>query len=814
MLKVVLSCLLFAMAGIHASGNGNVREISVTLNNEKAVGVAHEVLYEEEVKDVVVSDEDGFIQVTENMEDMCLRQKTSIQGAYYTEECLPIRDLYEIALDPIETVLLPKYDDEERESEFTLLNGEEKIVVKGKGKVAIGKYVEAGEIYRIKEKDPEDFRPIDMEIAISRYKPLRAEEIELSHQRRGRLVFKGPEGAVIGLYEDMEGKKKLMREGKHVSSKAGETIYLDDGMYGADIEYPALYYEDDEMLQVVMDRSQEETVIIEGRPVQPKIHVTVPGKNNCQIFLMDGKQEIATYENDGKEHVIPVERAKTYQIYAKARPGFYDAEPVECKVNAQGPDPHVELSVRPFAVSVKITEDGLGHVGHILVRDEKGYILQKVPCGENGVEISGLEQGHTYVLSVMASQMHTSSEALTMTIAGESHYDVNLPVISYADLTFEQENGSLYALYSNRQCTDIARDVSGHVLQRFTGGMHRLRAGTYYLKQMEKGEKQYPWIGVKEIVLKRGGMKTILPYEPCKVSLQAVSTDGETLDMELVLRSGGMIVERFRKLKECVLEPGRKYVLEQAQDMKGYIHANPVSFTVPLHKKENKYALHTEAYRTLMVDAPVEAKLYKDEKGLLEAGDIYGREVVFGNGHKAYDLRAGVYYLKYTGMPNGYYVPTRMNKIELFQNYVPYIETFRPVRLQVAFKDEQNKFASGAVFALYDESGKEMERWVTDADVHETSCLLNAGKAYTLKQLEVPSGHKRMETDIVYTMPNEEPQETPLLTVRTDMYDTHVKLEKKKEGSSEKRQERFEAWILPVGVLMVFAVVTIMVKKR
>lgn len=809
MLKVLLSFLMMGTAALQAMGTADTR-VPVTLLEEPAEGIVYAVYEnaedEEPLAERLIVDKQGFLTIPSAYKSCFLQQETTISGAYFTKDKIPVEELTEIELDPIDVVLQPHYGEESLEGTFILKDGEKEKEVKGNEEIAIGHLLEAGRKYQLIEKEQQKYMPIDVEIEVAEFAPKEQVVYVLEHEKKARIVFEGPKETLVHLYEDEKGEKPLLDGEEPLTAKIGEEIWLQGGKYSYRAEYPDTYYEDEEVHVIDVDHEKEEQIILRPKPLQ--MHVFMEGSENYQIILQDGEKEMAKYSNDGKEHVFTVQRDHTYTIKTAAQAGFYDLEPVSVHVDPKGSCPKVHLQPSAFTVFARIMEEGHAYRGTVIVRDTQGRILQRIPCTEEGVMITGLVQGETYVMSALSIDQYACSDSLTMTITRESKYDIRFPVISFAELTLQNENGSVYGLYQDARCKFAARDQKGHDLVRIKGGRYRLRVGTYYLKQLEKGTKQYPWLGVEKITVSRHGTTVDLPYEPCLVTLGAsIKGSEDHLQMDLLVRDNGRIIERFTGKKICALEPGRSYTLAQASDLKGFIPVQPLSFTVPMTKQESAYQLVVEPYHTLHVEVPVETRLYMDERGEQPVYDIYDRQVIFAGERKDADLREGEYYLYIPSQGKGYY-GGGMRKIGVHQAYVPYVEDLQKVRLAVELKDHRGAYVEGALLALLDETGTEQERWVSTSSAHELQCELEAGKAYKLKQLKAPMGHKKMETDIVYTMPATAPDEIPVLTIHTEQF-TEKKVNKSapQHESVHEEEKHVVMWSWLLGISGIAAAV-------
>ena len=62
------------------------------------------------------------------------------------------------------------------------------------------------------------------------------------------------------------------------------------------------------------------------------------------------------------------------------------------------------------------------------------------------------------------------------------------------------------------------------------------------------------------------------------------------------------------------------------------------------------------------------------------------------------------------------------------------------------------KSLANAVLAVYDKSGKEMDRWVSEAAAHDITGKLIVGETYTLRELKAPEGYF-LAADMVFTVP-------------------------------------------------------------
>ena len=79
--------------------------------------------------------------------------------------------------------------------------------------------------------------------------------------------------------------------------------------------------------------------------------------------------------------------------------------------------------------------------------------------------------------------------------------------------------------------------------------------------------------------------------------------------------------------------------------------------------------------------------------------------------------------------------------------------------------DETGKNISGAELQLTDDTGKEIENWVTDNNLHKVNSELEKGKEYIIKEIKAPEGYQ-LARDYTFTYNGQETQEYTMIDTK------------------------------------------------
>ena len=199
------------------------------------------------------------------------------------------------------------------------------------------------------------------------------------------------------------------------------------------------------------------------------------------------------------------------------------------------------------------------------------------------------------------------------------------------------------------------------------------------------------------------------------------------------------------------------------------------------------------------------------------------------------------YYFKEVKAPAGYWVnphPSESFTVaadQLGQStfVAPVTVTDDPTRIEVAKLDEAtHEFVKGASLCVIEkDSGAVVDEWMSDASVHATVGLLEAGRVYVLRETEAPTGYTRA-ADVEFRLNETEGAGFELLSgedaekagdFRIDLYDTatpetdtatpETVVHKKRTQSSASPATSDPFPVIPVVVVAAVALVVVVVAR-
>lgn len=126
-----------------------------------------------------------------------------------------------------------------------------------------------------------------------------------------------------------------------------------------------------------------------------------------------------------------------------------------------------------------------------------------------------------------------------------------------------------------------------------------------------------------------------------------------------------------------------------------------------------------------------------------------------------FEIPAGNYRIVEDSAPNGYY---RSDPVDFtVRNEYDKVQTFsmsdEPIRVKIAKVDGSDHTpVTGARLQLTDGGMKVFEEWVTDGTDHTVDAsVLEAGKTYTVKEIEAPEGYYLNDTTVTFQIPVTKP---------------------------------------------------------
>ena len=755
-------------------------------------------VYEED-EPVILESKDGKLMIPEAYAGKWMRETDTKDGYYPNDVPVEIKEDMEIVSEPIHYVISLLADDGMGECVFELVDEEgnaSEITIEES--LDIGPYLSAGHTFTLREVSiPQEYSlhgDVTIEVPLS--KPEEDLKLDLFYERRTVLLFKGEADSEAGimLYKDEAGEEPLKEDGLY---HMDEPIYLDEGTYWYRIEeIDEMYYENRTMYKLEIDPAMfqymEETL-----PMERVKFVVQMEESPYIIHVFHEGKETASFEADGKEHILYGLRDSTYTLRAQALHDGYDLEDIEVHTGSANDWKVIVLEPEPFTVHVRLldTYQNTYLSGTVVIKDESLQEVTRVETDGNYAVVSGLVAGRTYWFEVMETDTIHAGESMKLTIIDKESFMVDVPVVTNATLSLEtKDKDARFSLYRDEQCTKPVRDRNDKVLEDVPSGSYTLFPDTYFLRQTAFGETYYR----QRIVMKLdvySNVSKVIPSVEVRAVLGAKDSEKTVSEIELELLEEGEVVERWQGEKEFVLKRGRVYTLRQAAPLTGYQSAEEVKFSTMEEQGDEKLshylALHAYTILTMRGEENAGAMFYMDENCMYPAYDVDGlvAEVHMDeSGVERLRMPEGTYYLKEMGGA-GFYESGEVRRVDLVSAYAEELLSPLPVSFAIRFLDDKEQPVEGAAFSLRDEAGNVLEEWVSGTEEHMIDAKLLAGSAYVIHQDKAPEGYERMKTDIVYTTPLSAPETMPVVTIEAKQY-APVRETKAVQDMEEVRNEK------------------------
>lgn len=734
--------------------------------------------------------EDGSITLPVMYEGMWLREETPMTG-YYLSQGTEIREGALICPEPITVSAVSVFPGMEEQPEMTYVFSGDVFRMETDIREA-GRQLQAGQTYTVSEKEiPEYFTSAaPQEIVIPLHCPQEDPVLTFAHEPLSEVVFAAPDDseASIALYADEEGKNAVMTDGKAVVVNAGEKTMLPAGQYWYRIERcSAVYYENDMLWPLCIEpdkvRVYEEHLQLE----KPSLTIRMIGNENYRLTVSCRDRILASWDNDGREHTVYPERETDLTVTAEAETDCYNLAPQTVHIGKSGAGRELVLEPQPFTVKVNLVSasDGTPLAGEITVTDSAGNSVGRQKCGTDGTVLHGLRQNALYFIRGAAAEADLSDPAEVRT-DGRSEISVRISVRPFIRTEFRIGSGSsLYTLYTDRECLHPASDRHGTVLEDLHGGAYLLAAGTYYLKQSFCAEDEYPDRNVHTVFAEQSGASVSVPALRAEASLAAcdAETGGILSGAELVLKENGKAVAGWSGEKTLQLKRNTEYALCMRERLSGYLSDTEATFRMPDEMPETGQAVRLllESYCAVTLFAetpdgssflPFTAELYTDRQGSHPAADVYGNAVsavMRPEQPHVLHMKEGVYYL-FRKDGAGQYEWQEPVRIVSGGRSTSVSVPVAPVAVGISMIGENGSHIAGAVFSMLNENGEVLDTWTSNGQMHVVSGAASPGERVVIHQESVPPGYERMKTDLVYTLPQQKPEDMPVLEIQASQY--------------------------------------------
>ena len=432
------------------------------------------------------------------------------------------------------------------------------------------------------------------------------------------------------------------------------------------------------------------------------------------------------------------------------------------------------------------------------------------------VIVSGLPAGKYVMTETAAPNGYTIADPITFWIgldgrfrltadetAEEGTYSLNMYNLKAGEVLISKQNADSEEIGG---ASLTVTDSNGDVVESWTsaaGESHKLTlsVGSYTLTETTAPQGYVVAESIEFTVnddgtvtsaaLENGKLVMVDDYEDYWVYIEKTDGDGSTVAGAVlaVLDENGSEVERWTTeegvVKDLALPMG-EYTLTEISAPDGYEKADDITFTVKADGTVESDALNVNGYIE-MVDKKkkFDVEFAKaDENGnkisgakleLAKDGAFAAEWVSSADSTQTVKLVPGSYFLNEIETPEGYVridtvkftvnddgTITDIVNAALVDGVITITDKYRRYTVYIKKKDDTYLYVEGAVLAVLDENGSEVERWTTEEGVVK-DLALPMGE-YTLTEISAPDGYEKAD-DITFTVKADGTVESDALNV-------------------------------------------------
>lgn len=822
----------------------------------------------------VQTDECGSAFVELNEKELYLKQTSAPDGYYFDDTVHHLEEVTALFMQPI-TV---SFTSDVYPVTFQLTDEEENVIAQWKADEESYAMkddecisFQAGKKYKLIDIAQDEScitEPFEFEIPHSKQEE--TIQIAYSHITSGifQIHVEDEEGnpvknATYQLFDDEAcTKASFDADGKEAILQTDEEGFstkdlIEGSYYLKQMEIDESYYRNEKIQKIEVKQSETASIKEICKQIQWKV-MLVDAESGSEI---DGKvhfqSEKETFDA-ASSNTISLKRGISYEISDLEHPsGYYPVETMQYLVPETEPSEElITLYYVPYFVHFSLASQDTGEIvngGEYQILDTNGEEVLSFEMSENGFVTSSLQEGNTYILhQTKTLDGFTSIEDISFSIPasyseGRKHIiEVNTettPFVYVHMAILDQEKGKIdegmISLYTDASCTNQAVDLEGNVLSFLkTDADFKLKTGTYYAKVSDLNAQYYLLEDVNQYDLTHDeGIEKTITFQAKHVQANIQIVDqqdqpliGATIE---VLDANQEVIHTFTSTEDNtselsnVLERGEEYYLRVEQLDGSYTYdSEDLKVSIPLVQPEEE--LTSKIVCTPYVSLKISQQdhygntiaLYEDEECLVLAKDItgaYTKKTMSEDDSISWLLRDGTYYLKETEASEGCYLTNDVQKIVIdssssFSQEITHKSS--PVALQLSIVTENGKALSGAKYEIQDQKGNTITTISNFQDLL-TGDWLQPNQTYIIHEVEAPKGYQSSQMDIVYTVPETEPNEVPSVEISYGK-NTKPKVQLNTSDKTEENEDDFDLkWMLiPIGVIILAAGIVVFKKRK
>ena len=418
-----------------------------------------------------------------------------------------------------------------------------------------------------------------------------------------------------------------------------------------------------------------------------------------------------------------------------------------------------QLKITDYDGNIVKYEDDQGNIADAeWISDGKPHLIKRLPAGKYLLQETAAPEGYTVAKAIpFEVQLTEELQRLTMT-------DKKL-MIRKTDTLGRDIEGAGLAVY------EISGEGNGQIspmpiLRWTTDGQPYAAEGLVVGSRYRLVEEKVPsgFIGADPMdfmILDDGTDQTVMMIDKRVFAFKTDTRIDGLAGARLEIRdSEGTVVDFWLSDGEAHavsgLRKGETYTLAETEAPKGYVLSQPISFTVSEDavddtlKLINKQLLITKTELTGGKEVEGALLEVKDK----ESGEVKDSWLSGNEPHPVNGLETGKTYILSERKPADGYVTAEQIEFTVQNDFTDQCHVMRDdvTKVRISKQDfTTGRELEGAELVVRDESGKEVERWISGKKPHDIE-MLPIG-SYTLTELRAPDGYEKAET-VAFEVPD------------------------------------------------------------